>query len=243
MEPQPPEQGKPTPELVHLNQDFALFAPHRLVQWQVPGVGVQLSQSSIELSPAASMLDLSPIPITFLTEAPDMYYSSNLVFTPFDHEKGLIITEKDYSEERLTKTWEEAAKMWPAEYPLLLGSHSGMLDELARRGLRTSDNLIAQFTPAMQEFVQGLRLLIFFPGFTFEGVPDRDEMGEGRLEFNKFYPLDWGPFKEIKDHFFPYSFPLHEGAPMAIPEGERLQQIRGKFIYRQSKATEEDTQS
>lgn len=209
-----PEKGKQKPEVIHLNQEFALFDP-RFTKAMSPDHEASYYRSNI-IFQTGTLPDLS-----FEIEArlpADSLYKKDVI-SPFNPSLGYQITEDDLDAE---KRKEKLKRLFGS----LTRGVNFSEPYLWVYGLDKSKKIL----PEHGKILNRLRFQVSFPNSDFEGYIYYDSLyypDDFHIFFTGYHPLDTGPLPRA----YYEGEQLFEHFELLLPRDfKRLQQIRGKFV-------------
>lgn len=209
-----PEKGEQKPEIIQLNQEFALFDP-RFTKAMSPDHEASYYRSNIILQ-TGILPDLS-----FEIEArlpSDSLYKKDVI-SPFSPSLGYQITEDDLDpqnrEEKLKRFFRSLIQEVDFKEPYLWVY-----------GKDKSKRIL----PEHGKILNRLRFQVSFPSSDYEGYIHYDSLhypDDFHIFFVDYHPLDTGPLAKVyfDGEYLPKDFTL-----LLPKDFKRLQQIRGKFV-------------
>lgn len=188
---------------------------------------VQLGQRFHLFNPEkrSTLLELpsitSPIPIIANFES-IRESTVSISFVPFDPEIGYQLTTEDLDAVKRRRKLDDIRNRNPnTKVGLFLFSLEGSPDSPS---LKKED--IAM--------IKNLRVQLFFPYGSYEAQVKGEPLERGKLSFNYFYPLDFGPLPQLDENddreLFGHPY-LHKGYWILLPRDmNKLSQIEARFF-------------
>ncbi len=215
-------------EIIRLDARFPLFLPDRTTNHRDP----EGDYPEIARDESTVMLDteglLPRIPMAFATWG--VWKTKGFSIVPFEPEIGYQVDMDDYSTvSRQKKMQQRLDSEELKQHPLMLVAHDST--EMMEESGVTLGNEEYFFRPDVWSAVRSLRFNVDFPsGMRLESRPERRKLREGRILFDRFYPVDSGPMPPtvLMPDFH------SDGLMVAVPSDRHaLEQIRGSFRLEQ----------
>lgn len=233
-----PEQGQSkiesvsTENIFRLNEEFSLFDPNRSQPLRMSSFHGTGLRSLIRLQIADSLI--IPMDLLAYPVQPSNRRQTE-AFTPADPTKGYTVTSEDYDLDKRRVKFQELSRITipPEHFQLLLAARSAG-ETLYKLGLSKLSEKVKvpsyyDIEPIFLELLRKLRFKVVFTetGLSYLSIPNEDNLGMGRLQFNHFFPSD------LEKLAYPAGLVtlLKEGLLIASPESkEFLESIKGEFF-------------
>lgn len=233
------EQPSPIKE-ISLGQDF------HLLDSLIPVIANDLAGNELWESPIILNTDSERIPLTVSLNL--RYIEYGRAIAPFNPDIGYQIDSRDFTlESRIRKiqdlgidNLDSFIDFAKAPFNLIIGGGKRTLREsgLSRLSLRRFPQ--CEFYPEVLSLLKAMRLLLFFPGGSFEAKPDEDSLEDGQLSFEDFLPQDSPPLPIATDDDKWKRF-LNKGFWLFVPsDPKKLSEIRARFVLADQEPVEKE---